>query len=283
MKKNVNLLSIATMMLFALSIILYSGCKTDDSEPVAPIASFQFVVNDTNSLEVSFTNYSKYATSYSWDFGDGIGTSTEMNPTYTYADGGVFNVTLTAFNDIGSKDHSKEVIAKNPAAQNYIKNGGFDDDSEWNIIQHNGNNNATATIADGVAFFKDVEQGDWGSEGHVGINQPIIVESGLYQLDMHITTTGLDQMWFEVWVGTDQPIEGEDYNEGNGATKVLSFNTWDCASNATYSGMMAEASCQDTDGSIELDAGDYYYVIRTGGISWGDGITIDDVSMVKVN
>jgi PKD repeat protein len=33
--------------------------------------------------------------SWSWDFGDGIGTSTLQNPTYQYGGGGNFDVTLT--------------------------------------------------------------------------------------------------------------------------------------------------------------------------------------------
>ena len=77
MKKEVNLLSLATMMLVALSIVFFLGCNKDDPDPAAPIASFQFVINEDNKLEVTFTNYSKIATSYSWDFGDGKGTSTE--------------------------------------------------------------------------------------------------------------------------------------------------------------------------------------------------------------
>ena len=38
---------------------------------------------------------------FNWDFGDGIGTSTNMSPSYTYTAIGNYNVTLTASNNIG--------------------------------------------------------------------------------------------------------------------------------------------------------------------------------------
>ncbi|HSB65526.1 MAG TPA: PKD domain-containing protein, partial [Anaerolineales bacterium] len=40
--------------------------------------------------------------SYTWDFGDGLGTSTETNPSYTYADLGTYSVTLEATNLYGT-------------------------------------------------------------------------------------------------------------------------------------------------------------------------------------
>jgi hypothetical protein len=47
---------------------------------------------------------------------------------------------------------------------------------------------------------------------------------------------------------------------------------------------MAPESCQDTDGSITLDAGTWYVVIRSGGLNFGeDGIVIDNVTMFKVD
>ena len=62
-----------------------------------PIPEFS---SSINGLTVDFTNTSSNATTYSWDFGDGNG-STEVNPSHTYDSGGSYLVELTAINDCG--------------------------------------------------------------------------------------------------------------------------------------------------------------------------------------
>jgi M6 family metalloprotease-like protein len=49
---------------------------------------------------VQFTNTSQNADTYLWEFGDGIGTSTELHPTYAYSQTGWYTVTLTAANPV---------------------------------------------------------------------------------------------------------------------------------------------------------------------------------------
>ena len=59
-------------------------------------------------MNVTFTNFSANATSYSWSFPGGTpSTSTEKNPTVTYANGGSYNVTLTATNANGTNTETK--------------------------------------------------------------------------------------------------------------------------------------------------------------------------------
>lgn len=60
---------------------------------------------DANELEVSFNNTTGNGTSYIWDFGDNMGNSTEINPTYTYAEEGEYTATLIATNDCGSNTY----------------------------------------------------------------------------------------------------------------------------------------------------------------------------------
>lgn len=247
-----------------------------------PSVGFSYTITD--GLTVEFTNSSSNADSYLWDFGDGTGTSTEENPTYTYASEGVYTVTLTANNSDGSNGSTLKITF----APNLIANGGFDDDSAWSIIQHNGSGNGVVTIANGVAVFDeitDIPSGSWGNEAHVGINQAVEVnEAGNYLLDMNIITNSIDELWFEVWVGAQAPVSGEDYGADQGATRVLNVNSWDCGNTVTYSGSMAETNCTGLDGAITLDANTYYVVIRSGGFTFGDdGVIIDNVSFVKVN
>lgn len=59
-------------------------------------------------LSVSCMNNSIGATQYLWNFGDG-NTSTEVNPTHTYAAVGNYIITLKAINDCGSTDFTSQV------------------------------------------------------------------------------------------------------------------------------------------------------------------------------
>lgn len=75
-----------------------SGCESSLIPVTATInnvmAEFTHVVNNNN---VSFTNASGGATSYVWTFGDG-GTSTQTNPSHTYAATGTYTVRLISTN-----------------------------------------------------------------------------------------------------------------------------------------------------------------------------------------
>lgn len=94
----------------------YNLVLTDDNGCVSPVdtawvnaglsgpstgftASTNLVFLD-QSGDVTFTNTSSGAISYSWDFGDG-GTSTATDPTYTYTTPGLRTVVLTATNSDG--------------------------------------------------------------------------------------------------------------------------------------------------------------------------------------
>jgi hypothetical protein len=118
----------------------------------------------------------------------------------------------------------------------------------------------------------------------MGIYQAVqVAEAGNYQLDLDITINGFEEVWFEVYVGTNQPVAGSDY--GDPATKVLSANAWDCSDTQKfYSGSLAATGCQNLDGRISLTAGTYYVAIRSGGFTFGQGgIVVDNVSMTKLN
>ncbi|WP_282123998.1 PKD domain-containing protein [Algibacter mikhailovii] len=97
---------------FAL-LFLFSGlvaCYDDGYEPfvpptgninnIQPNTLFTTSTSADDNLEIVFRSYSTDAVSYLWDFGDG-NTSTEANPNYKYAAGGLYKVKLETVSSDG--------------------------------------------------------------------------------------------------------------------------------------------------------------------------------------
>lgn len=68
----------------------------------------------------TFNNLSVGATSYVWDFGDGVGTSTAVSPSYLYAAQGAYTVTLTAINTLGRAVFTSPHIIGPPLYRVYL-------------------------------------------------------------------------------------------------------------------------------------------------------------------
>jgi PKD repeat protein len=109
-------------------------------EAVIPTASFTYEAED---LTVTFTNTSKDATSYIWDFGDET-TSTEANPVHTYAAEGNYTVKLTAKNGDESKTITEEISLTKPL----IKLDGIFTD--WSEVP--ANKLASTTLPEGASL-----------------------------------------------------------------------------------------------------------------------------------
>src|SRR3982750_3923930 len=124
--KKVNLLILIVALIVAVN---FFSCKKDSTKP----APFVFYNVSIDGATVSFSNESKGAVSYEWDFGDGT-TSTEESPTHTYPGKGKYVPTLYATSADGTKAEASTVlhIAKTSAIK-------LDDNtlSDWDTITNN--------------------------------------------------------------------------------------------------------------------------------------------------
>jgi PKD repeat protein len=77
-------------------------------------ATAEFEANPSKGrapLQVRFTNLSRNAKTYEWDFGDGVHSS-EEGPSHTYGTPGLYTVRLRALNDIGVDERVRERYVK---------------------------------------------------------------------------------------------------------------------------------------------------------------------------
>ncbi len=110
-------------------LMVFISCKKDNKS-VAPDPFYTVTVD---GLTATFTNESKYASSYKWDFGDGA-SSTDSSPVHTYAAKGKYVPTLYATGADGTVKEASTVlhISKGSAIK-------MDDNtlSDWDTVTHN--------------------------------------------------------------------------------------------------------------------------------------------------
>ncbi len=150
-------------------------------QPVYPLANFSNNVTSDYaflSVPVQFTDLSKNATRWNWNFGDGAN-STQQNPTHTYSAAGIYTVSLTVSNSNGtdSKLATINVVPKGSPAPSYA----YITNLNSNIVTviNTANNNVAATVPvgsgpQGVAVSPDgtrvyVTNINYGSTGSVSI------------------------------------------------------------------------------------------------------------------
>lgn len=84
-----------------------------------PVANFE---QTGTALAYGFSNNSTAATAFLWNFGDGT-TSTNEQPTHTYATDGVYNVTLIATNDCGADTTTQTLTIVTPPSVSVTQAG----------------------------------------------------------------------------------------------------------------------------------------------------------------
>jgi hypothetical protein len=267
-------LKFTTNILILGIILLFTGCSDDDvlvSEPTSEDAAFKFVFDSDNPNKVNFNatpsddNWNTH-----WDFGDN--TSTDgYEASKVYLTAGDYDVRFKVFTKGGTAEVIQTVVInQNFQGPNLLLNGEFDGNDSWSIL----------TITDGVNISFDNNEATWtgGGFGHAGIYQQFeVLENNLYQISMDINGGPLTDCWFEVYVGTEVPVNGQDY--GDGGIRI-GLNTWEGCGVEPFNDDFSTISCVGSGATFEFPtAGTAYIVVRSGGGDFGNGVSIDNVAV----
>lgn len=76
-----------------------------------PKSNFTFELLENG--KVKFTNLSKFATEYTWSFGNNTDLSNEINPIHTFRKNGTYNISLKSKNKVTEHIFTKEIIINN--------------------------------------------------------------------------------------------------------------------------------------------------------------------------
>lgn len=237
-------------------------------------------------LTVDFVNNTKFAVSYSWDFGDGSAVSTEENPTHVYETAGTYTVVLTATNEKGDSTVTKTDFVKaneKPAlpAGEKLYGGNMEDPNLWNITNLNADimptaatwNYTDASAAHGAGGGLYVSGSVSNGTTHYCIWQTVELNAdSVYRFNGAFRAlTELNQFWTEVFIGTVPPEDGEDY--GADSIKISQFNTWASCTGSLVDGTFKDDGCEIVADYQPETTGTYYFVVKIGSGEWTGGET----------
>ena len=211
MKNKLNIFNKAIKVMLCLSAITLmvsceeafeyelpeAGSLPDNS---LPVANFDYIPDAVNFRKINFNNLSFESIKYEWDFGGG-NTSTDKDPSYTFADGeGTYAVTLTALdanNASNTVTLDVEVVDRFVPLPVTILNGDFNGgSSDWkfesftggNVNPFNSSSDGSFTNYDGTDNGAKTKGAKWTKSTSAGAYlssntryayQPIIVSATL--------------------------------------------------------------------------------------------------------
>jgi PKD repeat protein len=279
------------LILGVLSVGLYEGCKPETfgngngltsanltaSFTIAPVTG----KNNTYILKAAESG----VLGFKWDLGDGAGSNiSKAVDTVFYPDAGTYNVVLTAIGEGGvqvtSAPQTITVATSDPNSGNLILGGKFTsaaDDAKWtHFVVGSGNNMIINTS-------KSVMTSNQTGFQAGAIAQAVTLTAGKkYAVDMIVSGSGMTNSWFEIWIDTKAPVNGQDYNTGK---NVLALNTYAGCATSAFNGKLSTLSCAGTGNPfIPPTTGTYYFVVKNGGDNTGvTGVSFTNVSLRGTN
>ena len=184
----------------SLTVTTDNGCDhtiTSSVDVLAqPVADFTFA-NDCYYNAINFTDASSAGIpNFAWDFDDGT-TSTDQNPTHTYAQEGTYDVTLIIATNDGCGDTVTQTITAYPQpnadfdteANCYLESSEFQDQSTVNTALGDAIVGYTWDFGDGTNSTDQNPTHAYGSENSYSVTLEVITNNGC--VDSHTETTNV--------------------------------------------------------------------------------------------
>lgn len=287
---KLKLITATSLVLGVLATIIYTGCKPEKIGTGNGLTPTNLTASFTVTPVTGKANYyvlkanENGVLAVKWDLGDGGGASIgKAIDTVFFPDAGQYTLTLTAIGTGGATATATQnvtIATSDPNSGNLILGGKFTsaaDDAKWIHFVVGGGNNMVINTAKGVMTSN---QSGFNAGG---IAQAVNLVAGKkYMVDMIVSGSGMTNSWFEVWVDTKAPVNGQDYNTG---TKPISLLTYSgCGINA-FNGKLSALNCSgDGDPFTAKTTGTYYVVIKNGGDNTGlTGVSFTNVTLRGVN
>lgn len=187
-------------LLITAILLMAISCGEDEGGDGKLVASFQFATDETDFLTVNFTNFSKNADEFSWNFGDGSAASTEEDPSHTYEEGGTYTVVLSATANGKTVTKSEEVIVTDPNTALKALTG--DVSKSWKLIRDVSTGRYPLQVG-------PVERNQiwwaFGLNEQLGVRPCALNDEFIFKLDGTYEYKTNDDFWVE---GMQAPISG---------------------------------------------------------------------------
>ncbi|WDF45489.1 hypothetical protein PQ459_11340 [Chryseobacterium sp. KACC 21268] len=281
---------------FVAASLLISSCVPDtvdgDGNGLTPTNSdASFTVTKTSENHYTLTASNQNYLFSNWDLGDGGGFGRAANIYDIFLpDEGTYNIQhqIVGQGGIvgGTASQTVKVDKSDPAAGNMIQGGKFADAADvakWSLAFPNPSGTALWTFADGKATF--VAKG-W--ERNVMYQAVNVVAGRKYKADAVVSSKGVADSWFEIYVGYTKPTANTDYTgDGNDSTWLRGINTWAGSGTSAFNGKISSVGSTNSNNPTgtftATQTGVAYFAIRSGGNDMKEGISITNIEFRGIN
>jgi PKD repeat protein len=194
-----------------------AGCKDSISRTVtvykSPTADFSFSPKfGVAPLTITFTNKSEGGISYHWNFGDGTGTSLLKNPSYTFTENGIYNISLLTYNENDCYDSMVKQLKIIPSSLDIaVKEVDAVVSNNYLKVSAELINLGTRTIED-LYLYIETSQGGSIRESWTGILETGDILSYEFTAEIPLNGQTIDYVCVRA-ANPDQPIDDKPAND----------------------------------------------------------------------